>query len=135
MNRLSRTELRLYNILLGKAGEVAIYTDFKPVVSVKKGTSNLRAFMCRLRRVRGIDIETIHGIGYRLRQKEMPKIISEVEAHGYAVKVWADIAKALGTSIGMLLSNHLPPPLRDQFTQILVENIVRHGSAIQMRTR
>lgn len=112
MARLSRTETRLCGILRRKAGEVATYSDFAPVISVKRGTANLRAFMSRLRRIRGLDIETVRGIGYRLRQKQPNQI-------------WTDIARALGAAIGEVMYNNLPASERDKFVQALVESIAR----------
>ncbi len=120
--RLSRTETRICGILQRKSGEIATYSDFEPVISVKRGTANLRAFMSRLRRVRGLDIETVHGIGYRLRQKQ-------------PAQIWTDVARALGVAIGEVVQNNLPAAERDKFVQALVESIARDGVVAPLPSR
>ena len=136
--RLSPTEQRLYDILLRKAGNIVPTAEFADVMSAKKGTANLRVVMCRLRR-RGLQIETVFGVGYRLRaKKKMPVIVNDIEAQMYADDIQSAMQEAMrrhaesvgfeaqiaiiGVALGALL-DQLPDHDREHFSKILFRNV------------
>lgn len=136
---LSPTEHRLYKFLQGKVGEIVPYSSFEKVISVKKGTANLRAAICRLRRKKGHPIDNVQNRGYRLRMlSKMPICEVDSDAQFYAQDVQQAIFAAMqkhaeivgfesqiaimGVAIGAIL-HQLPESDRKYFTKLLVKNI------------
>ena len=138
---LSPTERRLYDILRKKSGGIVPMSEFERVLSVKKGTSNLRVVISRMRRRLGLKIETIFGVGYRLKPQKRPSVpvteldvdhqfyaqdmqeslFSAMRKHADSVGFESQIA-IMGVAIGAIL-HQLPEQDRKYFTKLLLKNI------------
>lgn len=131
---------RIYAMLRQKAGDVVPYDHFESVISCKKDRNQLAAAIYQMRK-RGVRIENVSGVGYRLRPKRRKAVQvynTTPEAQLYAQDVQEAIhgvmrkhadnvgfesqVAIMGVAIGALL-HQLPTADRDYFTKILVRNV------------
>lgn len=131
---------RLYTALCEKAGEIVPYPQLENLFGKRNRTNLLRVYIYQLRK-RGIRIDTISNVGYRLKPKrKKPVQVCNVsgEAQNYATEIQDAIhvvmrkyaedvgfesqIAIMGVAIGSIL-HQLPSYDRDHFTKVLISNV------------
>jgi len=131
-------QTKVLSLLQQKAGEVVPYSAFESVISCKRDRNLLAHSIYRLRKC-GLKIENHSGVGYRLKQRNKPMQVIDLddENQAYADEVQdaihsimrrhADVGfesqmAIMGVAIGAIL-HQLSARDRKHFTRVLVKNM------------
>ena len=144
-------QTKVLSLLQQKAGEVVPYSAFESVRSCKRDRNLLAHSIYRLRKC-GLKIENHSGVGYRLKQRNKPVQVIDLddENQAYADEVQDAIHSIMrrhagvvgfesqmaimGVAIGAIL-HQLPKYDREYFTKVFIKNLKeaeRFSTVIQL---
>jgi biotin operon repressor len=132
-------QTKVLSLLQQKAGEIVSYAELNAVISCRDNRNHLATSIYRLRK-RGLRIQNHSGVGYRLKQRNKPVEVLDLdeENQAYADEVQdaihsimrrhADVVgfesqvAIIGVAIGAIL-HQLPPLDRKHFTRVFIKNM------------